>query len=396
MAKELSRRDFLKMAGGAVVVGGGAVAAGGVQYVKSTDVSPHWSKGEVTVIPSTCQMCRWKCGIHVHVADGKVVMIDGHPDDPDSGGGLCARGRAGVMELYDPDRLKQPLIRTGERGDGQYRQATWEEALDFAAEGLKKVKDTWDGPEAVAWFAHGGGEFWFANYLPGAFGSPNAGTPSEAICLTPRNRAAALTFGQEISAHEPVDWAETEYIVLIGNHYGENAHVTHVRGLFGALNRGAKLAVVDPRLSTAASRADHWLQIKPGTDTALLLAWINVLISEGLCDLAYVKKWTVGFDELVEHVQSFTPEWAAKITGLPAEQIVRVAREMGAHAPKVVIPPGRHTVWYGNDTQRMRAVYILSSLLGGVGRSGGLLITKSPFLEEFKHPRLPLTPAAGG
>lgn len=332
----------------------------------------------------------------VTTVGGRVVKLDGNPKNPSNRGKMCARGQAGVMELYDSDRLKTPLIRTGERGDGKYRQASWQEALDYAADGLNKVKGKWGGPEAVAWFAHNGGDPFFAEYLPAAWGSPNAGKPAEAVCVTPRERAAALTMGRAIGSHEPIDWDETRYVVLLGFHIGENAHVTHMAGLANARARGAKVVVVDPRQSTVASKADMWLQIKPGTDTALLLAWMNVLITEGLYDKEFVDKWTVGFPQLAEHVRAMTPEWAAAITDIPADVIRQVAREMAAARPNVVVPPGRFTVWYGNDTQRLRALYMVNALLGSVGRPGGLYFGVAPYMEEFPHLPLPLAPAAGG
>jgi thiosulfate reductase/polysulfide reductase chain A len=169
-----------------------------------------------------------------------------------------------------------------------------------------------------------------------------------------------------------------------------------MQDLANARARGAKLVVVDPRFSSAAMKADYWLPIKPGTDTALLLAWMNVLIGEGLYDAEFVKKWTVGFEKLSEHVQKLTPEWAAEITDIPSDRIRESAREMGRNRPQSVIVPGRHVVWYGNDTQRMRAVYIINGLLGSYGREGGLYFNKSPFIEEIPHPPFAAASGAGG
>ncbi|WP_287409300.1 molybdopterin-dependent oxidoreductase, partial [Oceanithermus sp.] len=144
------------------------------------------------------------------------------------------------------------------------------------------------------------------------------------------------------------------------------------------------------------SKAHRWLPIKPGTDLALLLAWIHVLIKEDLYDRDYVQKYTVGFEKLAVHSNKHTPEWAEKITEIPAETIRAVAREMAAAKPRAVLPPGRHTVWYGDDTQRMRAVYILNALLGNYGVPGGFYLAKPPYLEKYPHPPFPLEPAAGG
>ena len=392
---KLNRRKFLTLSAASV----GAVALGGRAgaFKAPWTVPQKWYEGQVTTIYSYCENCFWKCGITVKVAGGKVRKIDGQKHNPKSRGRLCPRGQAGVAQLYDPDRLKRPLIRVAgsERGEGKYREASWDEALDYIAARMLKIKDEY-GPEAIAWFGHGSGDSWFVEYLPAAWGSPNAAKPAVSVCTAPRETASQWTFGRGVGGHEPVDWENTEYIVLIGHHIGEDTHNTQLQEFAAALRRGAKLVVVDPRFSTAASKADRWLPIKPGTDTALLLAWINVLIEEGLYDREYVEKYTVGLAELAEHVKDKTPEWAASITDLPADTIRAVARELAAHAPKAVLPPGRHTVWYGSDTQRMRALYIVNALLGNYGVPGGFYLAKKPYLEKYPHPPFPLEPAAGG
>ncbi len=342
-----------------------------------------------------CDMCPWRCGIIVTSVNGRVYKIDGNPKDPKSRGRLCARGQAGVSFLYDPDRLKQPMIRTGARGEGRFRNATWEEALDYSARKLLAIKDK-HGPESVAFLGHTSGDFWFVDYLPQAWGSPNAAKPSMSLCTSPREEAALLTFGRSIGNHEPVDWDQTRCLVLIGTHIGEDARNTLMQDLANARARGAKLIVVDPRLSSVAMKADYWLPIKPGTDTALLLAWMNVLIREHLIDQDFVAKWTVGFEQLAAHVAASTPEWAARVTDLPADRIRETARTLGRNRPQSVIVPGRHVVWYGNDTQRMRAVYIVNALLGAYGRPGGLYFNRTPYLEEHPHPPYAVVGGAGG
>jgi thiosulfate reductase/polysulfide reductase chain A len=342
-----------------------------------------------------CDMCPWRCGIVVTTVDGRVVKIDGNPKDPKSRGKLCARGQAGPSFLYDRDRLKQPLVRAGARGEGKFRSASWEAALDLAAERLLAIKRK-DGPEAVAFLGHTSGDFWFVDHLPQAFGSPNAAKPSTALCTSPREEAALLTLGRAIGGHEPVDWDEVACVVLVGSHIGEDARNTMMQDLARARARGAKLIVVDPRYSSAAMKADFWLPIKPGTDTALLLAWMNVLVTEGLVDREYLDRWASGYDALAAHVADRTPEWAAAITELPAALIRETARAFGAARPRSVIVPGRHVVWYGNDTQRMRAVYLVNALVGAFGRPGGLYFSRQPYLEEHPHPAYAVQGGAGG
>jgi thiosulfate reductase/polysulfide reductase chain A len=354
-----------------------------------------WHRQPLRTTYNYCDMCPWRCGIVVTTANGRVRKIDGNPKDPKSRGRLCARGQAGVSFLYDPDRLKRPLIRVGARGEGGFREATWDEALDHAATKLLAIKER-HGPEAVAFLGHTSGDFWFVDHLAQAWGSPNAAKPSTSLCTSPREEAAVLTLGRGIGNHEPVDWEQARCLVLIGSHVGEDSRNTVMQDLAIARARGAKLIVVDPRFSSAAMKADRWLPIKPSTDTALLLAWMHVLIREGLVDRAFIDQWTVGFDQLAAHVEGTTPEWAAGITDLPADLIRDSARMLGRERPRSVIVPGRHVVWYGNDTQRMRAVYIVNALLGAYGRPGGLYFSTPPYLEEHPHAPYAVVGGAGG
>jgi thiosulfate reductase/polysulfide reductase chain A len=389
----LTRRDFLVIAGGAV---GAAVSASAPTIRRALPPRRRfWYQKATVAVPTVCDMCLWRCGAVARVGDGRLWKLEGHPDNPKSNGRLCARGLGGIGELYDPDRLKTPLIRTGARGEGKFRAATWDEALDVTAKALLKIKEQ-HGPEAVAFFGHYMGDKWFVDYLAPAWGSPNAAKPSVGVCTTPREVAANLTFGRPLGAHEPVDWAHTRYIVLLGTHIGENAHNTMMQDFAAARARGARVVVVDPRFSTVASKADRYLPIKPGTDTALLLAWLHVLVAENLYDREYIARYTDGFERLAEHVKPFTPEWASQITELPADDIAEIAREMARMRPRAVVVPGRHVTWYGNDTQRMRALYLANILLGNWGRPGGFYIAESPYIEEYPLPPFPIGSEAGG
>ncbi len=400
---KLDRRDFIKLSCatvGALAVGSTAKA----QLFPGGFPNPFrpppgkWFTGEVTTSYSYCEMCFWKCGMKVSVEGGKVRKVDGYLENPKSRGMLCPRGQAAPATTYDPDRLKRPLIRVegSQRGEGRYREASWDEAFDYITEKMFAIRDEY-GTESVAFMGHGTGDEWFASYLPGAWGSPNAAKPSVSLCTAPRETASVYTFGRGIAGHEQIDWDETDYIVLIGHHIGEDTHNTQLQQFAQALTRGAKLVVVDPRFSVAAAKAKDWLPIKPATDTALLLAWINVLIEEGIYDAEYVEKYTLGFEQLAEHAAQYTPEWAEAITEIPADTIRRIAREMAAHAPRAVLPVGRHVVWYGHDdSHRMRALYFVNILLGNYGMPGGYYLCDAPIVEKFPAPELPLAPAAGG
>jgi len=380
MGNEISRRKFLQVGTG---IAGAAAAATGAHAA----VHPPGWRGDQRVeqIATNCEMCFWRCGVMAEVADGKVVKLQGNPHHPLTKGKLCARGNAGVALLYDPDRLKYPQIRTGDRGEGKFKRVSWDEALDFLASRLKELKQKY-GPESVALFPHGVHSGFFATLMR-AYGTPNSAEPAFAQCRGPRDIGYQLTFGRPVNSPEPVDLEESKCMVLIGSHIGENVFTSQVTAFADGLAKGAKLIVVDPRMSTAASKAHFWLPIKPGTDTALLLAWMNVLVGEKLYDKEFLDQYAMGFKELEAHVQGFTPEWAEPITEIPAARIRETAHAMADARPAVAIHPGRHVTWYGNDTQRARAMAILTALLGAYGRKGGIFLPS-----KLKQGRIPLPP----
>ncbi len=376
----MQRRRFLQIAGGSA----GALGLAGAGWVLQ---SGHTAKGERHQVASFCELCFWKCGITATVEDGQVVKIDGHPEHPLSRGRLCPRGNGGTGALYDPDRLKTPLIRTGARGSERFREASWEEALNHVAERLQAVRRQY-GPESLALFTHGHGGSFFS-HLVKALGSPNIAAPSYAQCRGPREVGFQLTFGSGIGSPENTDIANTRFLVLIGSHLGENMHNTQVQEFAEALRRGARLAVVDPRFSTAAGKADWYLPIRPGTDIALLMAWANVLVTEYLFDKDYVARYGSGFEQFRHAIAGNTPEWASPITELRAEQIRAVAREMARQKPNVLIHPGRHTTWYGDDTQRSRAIALVNALLGTWGRPGGFYFPAGAGVPKYQVPEYP-------
>ena len=380
----LSRRQFLGTVG----------AAGAATTVAVSAAEPRptgWSGSErVDKVATICEMCFWRCGVLASVKDGTVVKLEGNPHHPLTRGRLCARGNAGVDLLYDPDRLKYPLLRVGARGEGKFKRIGWDEALDLFATKLKAIKDKY-GAESVAFFPHGLSPKFFATVMS-AFGTPNSAEPSFAQCRGPREVGYGLTFGQAVGSPEPLDLESSKLIVLIGSHLGENVFTSQITAFGTAMAAGAKLIAVDPRFSTAASKADWWLPIRPGTDIALLLAWMNVLIGEGLYDKDYIGRWANGFEQLSEHVRAFTPEWASTITDLPAAQIRDTARAMGAAKPAVLVHPGRHATWYGDDTQRARAMAILTALLGSWGRKGGIFLPTPVPKGSFDLPPFPDAP----
>ena len=386
MDVRLTRRDFVKLGS----LAGAALGAGTANAQVATN-PPGWRGKERTQrIATNCEMCFWRCGAVAEVADGRVVRVAGNPDHPLTKGRLCARGNAGTELLYDIDRLKYPMVRVGARGEGKFQRVSWEQALDLFAQKLTNLKEKY-GPESVAFFPHGVASGFFSIFMK-AYGTPNSAEPAFAQCRGPREVGYALTFGTGLNSPEPVDLEESKLIILIGSHIGENVFTSQVTAFAEGMSKGAKLIVVDPRFSTAAAKANYWLPIRPGTDSALLLAWINVLITEGIYDREYIERYAHGFPELATHVREFTPEWAEPITEIPARTIRETARAMGDAKPAVALHPGRHVTWYGNDTQRARAMAILTALNGSWGRKGGIFLPTHIKTGKFTLPLFPKSP----
>ena len=374
----LSRRSFLQIAG---ATGLGASLTGTIPSDLQRLLGGIHDDGRPAdeVVPTVCEICFWKCGIRVHKRDGQAIKIEGNPEHPLSRGRLCPRGTGALGTLYDPDRLRVPLIREGERGQERFREASWEEALDRVAEGFKRVAEKY-GPESIAMLYHGAGGSFFKTLLKG-MGSANIAAPSYSQCRGPREVGFELTFGEGIGSPEPLDIDNSKLLVLIGSHLGENMHNTQVQDFAEGLSKGMRLIVVDPRFSTAAGKAAHWLPIKPGTDIALLLGWINIIIQEEWYDHAFVARHTLGLEQLAAAVAQYTPEAVFVETGITPEQIRTTAREIALAAPHALIHPGRHVTWYGNDAQRSRAIAILNALLGNWGRRGGFYLTSKSELK---------------
>ena len=386
-----NRRDFIKVS--ALGLGGLAMSASAINLLKAAvpqdlinkDSDPQ--KG-LRRFPTYCEVCFWKCAGWTYTdEDGKIMKIIGHEDDPHCNGRLCPRGTGGVGMYYDKDRLTTPLIREGEPGSQTFRPASWDEALGLVAKNMKEIADKY-GPEAMALFNHGSSGHYIGHLLK-AYGSTNIVAPSYAQCRGPREVGFTATFGSGVGSPEPTDIRDTNCLVLIGSHLGENMHNGQVQEMSDAIDKGATIITVDPRFSTAASKSKYWLPIKPATDLALLLAWIHVLIYEDIYDKDYVERYAFGLDQLKKHVKNMTPEWAYGITTIKPDVIRKTAREMANASPAAIIHPGRHVTWYGDDTQRARAVAILNALVGSWGRRGGFYFKEGMKLPHYPHPEYP-------
>jgi thiosulfate reductase/polysulfide reductase chain A len=359
--KTLSRRDFLKLSG--LVAGSAALGAFAFPKVAlaARDAGLIGASGDGS-IATMCEMCVWRCGVLAKVKDGRVVKLEGNPDHPHSLGKLCPRGQAGLMNTYDPDRVLTPLIRAGTRGEGKFRKASWDEALDLVAQKMLTIKEKY-GPEAMVFSStHNLSQVQFENLLQ-AYGSPNYGT-QRSLCFNAMIVANTMTFGMEEPGR---DYSQVKYIILTGRNLAEAISNSETGELSRAIDRGARLIYLDPRFTKTAAKASEWLPIHPGTDLAFHLALINVIVGERLYNREFIDRHTVGFDELAESILPYTPDWAAPITEILAETIRRIAREFSASAPYSLAHNGWRTSNFINSFQTERAITILNALAGNWG-----------------------------
>ncbi len=332
-----------------------------------------------------CQICRAECGMIVHVEAGRVVRVAGDPEDRWSRGKLCVKGRHAPQILYAPDRLLHPLIR--DKKGGAFQRTSWENAIDFIADKMERIKERY-GPEALV-FYHGTTakvvDDAVLRRLSKLYGTPNV-TGTWSICVGPKILAYSNTFGRP-----PMPWCDLEnasYIIL----WGTNPPATHMHRYHGinsdiisARRNGARLAVIDPRRTPIAVKADHYLQIRPGTDLALGLAMIQHIIEKNLYDEDFVAAHTYGFDRLAEHIAPYTPQWAQEITDIPAASIERLAEDFARSKPAAL--ERRQGVQHcRNGTQTLRAMAILMAITGNVDVRGGLMLTPYRSLKSLPVP----------
>ena len=382
----VKRREFIKIS--SAFLASSAVAFNGDPFSsKYSDEARAADSGD-RVVKSICEICFWRCGIDVHVRNGKVYKITGSEGHPLSRGRLCPRGAGGHGLLYDPDRLRHPLVREVVNGRSFFRKASWEEAMTILSDNVRKLGEEY-GPGALVSFTHGFGAS-FLKRLCNSCGIVSA--PSYAQCRGAREDGFKLTYGHSVGSPEGVDVQNCKYLIVIGHHIGENMHNTAVQDLSTAIGKGAKLVAVDPRYSMLASKG-KWVPITPATDIAFINGLMHVLISEELYDKEFVHKYCAGFDELKASLQAATLQSTSALTGIPVDDILEIARDLGRYAPNVLIHPGRRANWYGDDTQRSRAIAIINALLGNYKMPGGIITQKSygvpkiPF-PVFKHPRV--------
>ena len=331
---------------------------------------------ESKILKSVCYSCHGGCSVELHVQDGKLTKVSGDPDGPLNHGAICPMGVAIPDLVYHPDRLQHPMKRVGPRGSGQWQRISWDEAFDTIVEKVNAARQE-IGPESIVMGTGTGRHLckWVIRFA-NALGTPNWMEPGTAQCFMPRVNVGVLTYGAfpvgDFSGQRPGVILYWGHNPLNSGPDGETRFAAHEN-----LRSGAKVIVVDPRETSLTKRADVWLRLRPGTDDALALAFLNVLIEENLYDAEFVKQWTHGFDELAEHVKSYTPEWAAPITWVPADKI-RAAARLFAQTKPGQLEWGCAIEHTPNTIQTVRAIAMLPALTANVDIPGGWVFGPNP------------------
>jgi thiosulfate reductase/polysulfide reductase chain A len=402
--EKIGRRRFLKMAGGAAAAAAAGVALAGCDAGPSIGSKEHTLAVDTAAlaqsgreagewIPTCCNVCGGQCGALVHVINGVAQKIEPNSWNPNNysnistdffdgyteefgaleGGALCPKGNAGLFQLYDPDRVKTPLRRgnpdKSPGADPQWQEITWDQALDEIAGKMRTLRDAGDAHKLL-WMSEDGSFVDVQDDFCKLYGTPNYSNHSN-LCDVARKAFFKTVMGND---RPLADFIESKYILLFGWNPTSAIKWVHLpRILTRGIERGARLVIVDPYLSDTAVKAQEWVSIRPGTDGALALAMGHVIVRDQLYDKDYVQNWTVGFDQYAAYVSDKTPEWAEKITSVPAKTIERLAHEVATTKPACIDAwsgPGQHS----NGVQGGRAIALLGALVGGYDRPGTMMI----------------------
>ncbi|CAB3777707.1 molybdopterin-containing oxidoreductase family protein [Pararobbsia alpina] len=330
------------------------------------------------VVTAVCPHdCPDTCALRVTVEDGKAIKVSGHPDHPPTAGVLCTKVSRYTERTYHRDRLAQPMRRIGRKGEGRFEPISWEQAFRLAAQRLAPIAAR--NPEAILPYSYAGtmgliqGEGIAARF----FHKLGASLLERTICSSAGAAGLKYTYGAGVGMH--LEHFENSKLILI---WGSNPIVSSVHfwtRAQEARRRGARLIAIDPYRSLTAEKCDQHIALKPGTDAALALGMVNVLIAEGLIDIDYIERYTEGFDELKARAASYTPDRVAEICGISADEVITLAREYGTTKPASIrLNYGMQRAHGGGNA--VRAVACLPSLVGAWrDPAGGLLLSASGF-----------------
>jgi anaerobic selenocysteine-containing dehydrogenase len=387
MKPDITRRDLIKLgaASAAVMatgkVSGSSALAGTVDLAAGgKDFSPE-TGAERKMIPSACWSCVTRDSLIGFVENGRLVKLEGQPDSIRGKGKICSKGAAGINQLYDPDRILYPMKRAGKRGSGKWKRISWDEALTELAARLKKLRDEGHPEKFMFHYGRMKGSsskivksVFLANYGTGTVGNHTS------ICEGAKWTGQELTWGKH---YDNWDFDNTKFVLNFGSGVLE-AHTNHIptcqRLGEAMVDRGVKMYTFDVRLSNTAAKSTEWLPIKPGTDGAVALAMCNVIMQAGLYDKKFFKFIKATKDRnastaakvaaLKSHLAQYTPEWAEKVSTVPAAKIKSLALEFAKTKPACVISyRGAVAHYHGADTER--AVQMLAAITGNIDNPGG-------------------------
>lgn len=418
--KKMKRRSFLKWSGAiaAPAIIGGTAASN--QLVKKASAKAAKEATEEKVIPTASTLnCGGKCLIKAHIRDGQIVRLstDDDPRDKNADNAqypqirACLRGRGYRRHIYSPHRIKKPLRRVGKRGEGKFEEISWEEAIKEIAKQHKRIKEKYGPASRFSLYATGqtgqvgSGDTVIQRLLAldgGFLGRYSNYSSGQHLAATP------FTFGVTGAGSSCDTLLDSKLIILQGMNPAETIFGHFNMYLRMAKERGAKIYTLDPRLTdTSVSLADDWFPIKPATDNALIAAMAYVMFTENLHDKEFLDKYCIGHDE--EHMpegvpsgESYysyvmgikdgipkTPQWAAKITGLPANRIIQLAREVATTKPMAWVP-GNGINRHMNGEQLSRGGSLIAALTGNIGISGGWAGPNAPNGDIVKYQNFPI------
>ncbi len=399
----INRRNLIKMAALAGVALGGNLASGKNAFAGTIDLA----KGGKDFSPSTgaqrekiataCWSCVTRDPMVGYVENGRLVKLEGNPDSVRTNGKICAKGQAGVNQVYDPDRILHPLKRVGKRGDGKWKKISWDEALTEISGRLKKLRDA--GTPEKFMFHYGRMKSSNSKMIKSVFlstyGTKTIGNHTS-ICEGAKWVGQELTWGKH---YDNWDFDKTKYILNFGSAVLES-HTNHIpmsqRFMKARVDRGVKAVTFDVRLSNTAAKSDEWIPINPGTDGAVALAMCNEVMQNNWYDKSFLEyvKATANIDDTVDtkaatlkkHFAQYTAEWAEKVSGVPASTIKRVVKEFATAKPAVVISY-RGAVAHYNGSENERAIQTLAALTGNIDNPGGRCRAVAPKWKYHKGPK---------
>ena len=334
-----------------------------------------------------CYMCTSSCPSVIHFNNGVATKIQ---RSEKVSAAYCPRFDAQLDFVYHPERLRYPLKRTGDRGSGSFKRISWDEALDTIADNLQKAKREYGAESVAFWVAYTKEPRPYFHRLTHAFGSPNYCTESSS-CATSAMLATYLTYG----THHVPNQSPANCSIVWGTSV-LNSKPAEWPNYLEASKKGQRLIVVDPRVTKIATMADIHLQLRPGTDGALALGLMNVIINENLYDKEFINSWTVGFEGLKKLVQTYSPEYVEKITWVPAAKIREAAVLFATVKPAQIVTTANSTTHHANGLQNHRAIILLPAITGNI-KVPEIDVTRNPVINDITlHERVENMPPGVG